>query len=525
MTNAISEVAETDFIMAVGTNTVEAHPVISYKINQALRKGAQLVVIDPRDTDLAKWANEHLQLKSGTDIALFNGMINVIISEDLWNKEFVDNRTEGFDDLKATVTKYTPEYVEGITGIPAAKIRSVARAYAKADKASILYTMGITQHTVGTHNVFSVANLAMLCGHIGRKFTGVNPLRGQNNVQGACDMGALPNVLTAYQSVTDPAAREKFGKAWNCTIGEKPGLTVGEMITAAHHGDLKAMYIMGENPMLSDPDASHVAHALEHLDFLVVQDIFLTETAQFADVVLPAASYAEKDGTFSNTERRVQRIRKAVPPPGIALPDWEIISRVAAAMGYPMNYASPLEIFDEMRSVTPSYAGITYARIEEKGIQWPCPTCDHPGTQVLHGEKFSRGLGKFNAVEHVDPDETTDAEYPLILDTGRRLYHYHTGTMTRKGMLDEQMPSDYLEINCADAESLGVCDGDKVKVISRRGAMEISAQISEVVPRGLVFTSFHFAETPVNRLTNPKFDPIAKIPELKVCAVRVEKIA
>ncbi len=525
MTNAISEVADTDFIIAVGTNTVEAHPVISYKINQALRKGAQLVVIDPRDTDLAKWSNEHLRLKSGTDIALFNGMINVIISEDLWNKEFVANRTEGFDDLKATVAKYTPEYVEGITGIPAAKIRSVARAYAKADQASILYTMGITQHTVGTHNVFSVANLAMLCGHIGRKFTGVNPLRGQNNVQGACDMGALPNVLTAYQSVTDPAAREKFGKAWNCTIGEKPGLAIGEMMTAAAHGDLKAMYIMGENPILSDPDANHVAHALEHLDFLVVQDIFLTETAQYADVVLPAASYAEKDGTFSNTERRVQRIRKAVEPPGIALPDWEIICRVTSAMGYPMKYDSPSEVFDEMRSVTPSYAGITYARIEEKGIQWPCPTCDHPGTQVLHGEKFSRGLGKFNAVEHVNPDEMPNEEFPLILDTGRRLYHYHTGTMTRKGMLNEQMPSDYLEVNCVDAERFGIQDGDKVKVISRRGSMEITARISDVVPQGTVFSSFHFTETPVNQLTNPKYDPISKIPELKICAVKVERTA
>jgi formate dehydrogenase alpha subunit len=525
MTNAISEIADADFILACGTNTVESHPVTSYRINQALRKGAQLVVIDPRETDLAKWANEHLRLKPGTDIALINGMLNVIISEDIYNKEFVANRTEGFDDLKEKVAKYTPEYVEGITGVPAEKIRQVARAYAKAPKSTILYTMGITQHTVGTHNVFSVANLAMICGQIGRPSTGVNPLRGQNNVQGACDMGALPNVLTAYQSVADPAVREKFGKAWNCTIGEKPGLTVGEMITAAHHGEIKAMYIMGENPMLSDPDASHVAHALEHLDFLVVQDIFLTETAQFADVVLPAASFAEKDGTFSNTERRVQRIRKAVEPPGIALPDWEIICRMATAMGYPMKYDSPSEVFDEMRSVTPSYAGITYARLDERGIQWPCPNTEHPGTPILHGEKFSRGLGKFNAVEHVNPDEMPDEEFPLILDTGRRLYHYHTGAMSRKGMLNEQMPHDYLEINCADAERFGIGDGDQVRVISRRGAMEIRAQISDVVPPGIVFSSFHFTETPVNRLTNPKLDPISKIPELKICAVKVEKIA
>jgi formate dehydrogenase alpha subunit len=525
MTNSIGEIADADFILACGTNTVEAHPVISYRINQALRKGAQLVVIDPRETDLAKWANEHLRLKSGTDIALINGMLNVIISEDIYNKEFVANRTEGFDDLKATVAKYTPEYVEGITGIPAEKIRQVARAYAKAPKSTILYTMGITQHTVGTHNVFSVANLAMLCGQIGRPSTGVNPLRGQNNVQGACDMGALPNVLTAYQSVTDPAIRERFAQAWNCTISEKPGLVIGEMMTAAHHGDIKAMYIMGENPILSDPDANHVAHALEYLDFLVVQDIFLTETAQLADVVLPAASFAEKDGTFSSTERRVQRIRKAVKPPGIALPDWEIICRVATAMGYPMKYGSPSEIFDEMRTVTPSYAGITYARLEERGIQWPCPNTEHPGTAVLHTEKFNRGLGKFNAVEHVNPDEMPDQEFPLILSTGRRLYHYHTGTMSRKGMLNDQMPSDYLEINCADAERFGIQDGDKVKVISRRGSIEITAQISDVVPQGIVFSSFHFTETPVNQLTNPKVDPISKIPELKICAVKVERIA
>ena len=297
------------------------------------------------------------------------------------------------------------------------------------------------------------------------------------------------------------------------------------MMTAAHHGDIRAMYIMGENPMLSDPDANHVAHALEHLDFLVVQDIFLTETARYADVVLPAASYAEKDGTFSNTERRVQRIHKAVPPPGIALPDWEIIGMVATAMGYPMKYGSPEEILDEMRSLTPSYAGITYARLEERGIQWPCPNTEHPGTPILHGEKFNRGLGKFHAVEQVDPDEAPDNEYPLILDTGRRLYHYHTGTMSRKGMLEEQMSSDYLEVNPADAERFGIGDGDRVRVRSRRGAIEIRAQVSDVVPRGVVFSSFHFTESPVNRLTNPNVDPIAKIPELKVCAVMVEKIA
>ncbi len=522
MTNSINEISDADFILACGTNTADCHPVISYKINKAVRNGAKLVVVDPRTTDFAEMASEHVQLKPGTDIALFNGMANVIINENLWNKEFVTNRTEDFEALKETAAKYTPEYVEEITGVPADRIKAVARAYAGAEKGTILYTMGITQHTTGTHNVFAVANLSMLCGQIGRQSTGVNPLRGQNNVQGACDMGALPNVLTGYQGVTDEAVREKFGKAWNCTIPEKAGLTVSEMMAAAGQ-DINAMYIMGENPVLSDADASHVAKGLENLDFLVVQDIFLTETARYADVVLPAACFAEKDGTFSNTERRVQRVRKAVAPPGEALADWEIICRLANAMGYEMNYSSPREILDEIADLTPSYGGISFERLEEKGIQWPCPTADHPGTPFLHGEKFNRGLGKFHAVEHIAPDEVPDKEYPFIFSTGRRLFHYHTGTMTRKGMLDEQMSSDYLEINWADAQRIGISEGDKVKVASRRGSIEIPVSITNIVPPGVVFASFHFSETPVNILTNPKYDDISKIPEFKVCAVNITK--
>jgi len=357
----------------------------------------------------------------------------------------------------------------------------------------------------------------MLCGQIGRESTGINPLRGQNNVQGACDMGALPNVVTGYQNVTVAEVREKFSKAWNCTVPEKPGFTVPEMISAAGHGDIRAMYIMGENPVISDPDANHVVEALEKLDFLVVQDIFLTETAGYADVVLPSACFAEKEGTFTNTERRVQRVRKAVEAPGEALADWEIICRLATLMGYPMNYGSPAEIMDEIAGLTPSYGGISFARLEGKGICWPCPTADHPGTPVLHKGKFVRGLGKFNPVEHIPPDE--------VLSTGRRLFHYHTGTMSRKGMIGEYYPEEYLEISPADAEKLGIDDGSKVKVTSRRGAIEIKAKITGIVPPGVVFTSFHFAESPVNKLTNPKLDPIAKIPEYKVCAVKVEKSA
>lgn len=526
MTNTIKEVAGADFILAMGTNTTEAHPIIGVQIKKAVRNGATLAVVDPRKTELAELAHCHLQINSGSDIALLNGMANVIIAEEIWNKEFVRERTEEFEGLKEMVAKYTPDYVESITGIPEETIKAVARGYAQAKNATILYTMGITQHICGTHNVFAVANLAMLCGQIGKESSGVNPLRGQNNVQGACDMGALPTVFTGYQPVASEENRTKFASAWGVQdLPAKPGLTVGELLDAAGQGQIKGMYIMGENPVLSDPDASHVAHALEKLDFLVVQDIFLTETAALADVVLPAASFAEKDGTFSNTERRVQRVRKAIEPVGNAKADWEIISLLATAMGYPMQYQSAGEIMDELTRITPSYAGISYARLDRGSIQWPCPTPDHPGTKYLHMGKFSRGLGKFHPVEYIAPDELPDAEYPLVLSTGRRLYHYHTGTMTqRTGALEVAYPEEYLELNCADAEKIGVCDGDKVEVTSRRGSVELAVRISERVTPGLVFTSFHYPEVAINQLTNPARDPISKIPEYKVCAVRVTRL-
>jgi formate dehydrogenase major subunit len=524
MTNSIAEIADADFILTTGTNTTEGHPVIGIQIKKALRKGATLAVIDPRKTEIAKLANYHLRIKSGTDIALLNGLANVIIAEGLWDKEFVQERTEDFEAFKASVAKYTPEYVEEITGVPAETIKEVARGYAKAKSASILYTMGLTQHVCGTHNVFAVANLTMLCGQIGKASSGVNPLRGQNNVQGACDMGALPAFFTAYQPVAAEANRAKFAAAWGVEeVPAKPGLTVGEIIEQAGEA-IKAIYIMGENPVLSDPDADHVIHSLESLDFLVVQDIFLTETAQLADVVLPAASFAEKDGTFSNTERRVQLVRKAIEPIGQSKPDYEIICLIATAMGYPMSYNSASEIFDEMARLTPSYAGISYERLEQGSLQWPCPTPDHPGTKFLHVGKFGRGLGKFHPVEHIPPAEMPDEEYPFILSTGRRRYHYHTGTMTqRTDALEVFYPTEFLEINCADAEKLGVCDGDMLKVSSRRGTVEIEAKITDKVVPGMVFTSFQYPDVPINKLTNPARCPIAKIPEYKVCAVKVEK--
>lgn len=527
MTNPIKDIAGADYIFAIGTNTTESHPIIGLQVKKALSEGATLVVADPRRTEVAGLAHHHLQIKSGSDIALLNGLAHVIIAEELWNRDFVAGRTEDFEAFKETVAKYNPEYVSSITGVPADTIREVARGYAGARNATILYTMGLTQHICGTHNVFAVANLAMLCGQIGKENSGVNPLRGQNNVQGACDMGALPNVLTGYQSVLSDEVRSKFAAAWG--VPELPagvGLTVGEMLDAAVHEKVKGMYIMGENPVLSDPDADHVIHALDKLDFLVVQDIFLTETAQLADVVLPAASFAEKDGTFSNTERRVQRVRKAIDPVDNARPDWQIICAVSSAMGYPMPYGSPAEIMEEIARLTPSYGGISYERLEQGSLQWPCPAPDHPGTPVLHRDKFVRGLGKFHPVEYIPPAELPDEDYPLILSTGRRHFHYHTGTMTqRTGALEKHYREEFLEINPADALKYSIADGDMVRAASRRGSVELKARVTDVVSPGLVFTSFHFPEVAVNKLTNSARDPISKIPEFKVCAVSLQKLA
>ncbi|OPX88758.1 MAG: Formate dehydrogenase H [Pelotomaculum sp. PtaB.Bin104] len=524
MTNSIQEIADADFILAIGTNTFDAHPIVGIQVKKAVRKGATLVVVDPRQTDVAKLARYHLQIQSGTDIALFNGIAHVIIAEGLMNQEFIEERTEDFATLKETVAGYTPEAVAAITGVPAEAIREVARGYALAKNATILYTMGLTQHICGAHNVLAIANLTLLTGQIGKLSSGVNPLRGQNNVQGACDMGALPNVFSGYQPVNVEANRAKFSAAWQVgELPDKPGLTVGEIIDEAGRG-IKGIYIMGENPVLSDPDANHVVHALEELEFLVVQDIFLTETAQLADVVLPGASFAEKDGTFSNTERRVQRVRKAIEPIGNSKADWEIICLVAKAMGYPMSYGSPGEIMGEIAGVTPSYGGISYARLEESGLQWPCPTPGHPGTKFLHSGKFSRGLGKFHAVEHIPPNELPDQEYPFILSTGRRRYHYHTGTMTqRTGTMEVFYPAEYLEINGSDAEKLGIADGDRVRVASRRGQVEVEARVTSTITPGMVFTSFQYPDVPINKLTNPARDPVSKIPEYKVCAVKLEK--
>jgi formate dehydrogenase alpha subunit len=524
MTNSIDELEYTDLILATGTNTTENHPVIGAKVKRAVRQhGTKLIVIDPREIDLVKYADIWLRQKPGTDVAVFNGLMNVIIAEGLHDKEYVAGRTEGFEALKEMVAKYTPEAVEKISGVPAEDLKKAARLYAQAGRASIIYAMGITQHITGTDNVKSTANLSMLCGNVGIEGGGVNPLRGQNNVQGACDMGALPTVYPAYQPVPNEDVRKKFEAAWKATLSAKPGLTLMEIMAAAGSGKIKALYVMGENPLLSDPDLQHVTKELQKLELMIVQDIFLNETAQLADVVLPAAAFAEKEGTFTNTERRVQRVRKALEPPGEAKTDWEIICGISNAMGYPMTYASAQEIFEEVRTVTPSYAGITYDRLEKEGLQWPCPTAAHAGTKYLHKDKFSRGLGLFTAIEYIPPAELPDQEYPFLLSTGRVLYHYHTGTMTTRAKgPTERCPESLVEIHPEDAGKLGIADGQKVRVSSRRGKVEAKAMITEKSAPGSIFMNFHFNEAPVNVLTNPALDPIGKIPEYKVCAVKLE---
>lgn len=528
MTNTIADIEEADVILITGSNTTENHPVISSFVKRAVtRRGAKLILVDPRRIKLAEFSEKWLRPNLGTDVAWLNGLMHVIIKEALYDKAFVEKRTEGFDALKAAVEKFTPEHVTEITGIPARDIVEAARIYAGAKAASILYCMGITQHITGTDNVKSLANLAMLCGNIGIPGGGVNPLRGQNNVQGACDMGGLPNVFSGYQPVNDPGNISKMEKAWGVTgLSDKPGLTVTEMVPMAHKGEFKAMYIIGENPLVSDADLNHAEESFSHLDFLVVQDIFMTETARAADVVLPSCCFAEKDGTFSNTERRVQRVRKAVEPPDDVWEDWRITAEIASRMGFDMGFENAEAVFAEIAKVTPSYGGITWERIDREGLHWPCPGADHPGTPILHTETFPIGRGKFFPIAFIPPAETTDDEYPFYMTTGRVLYHYHTGTMTRKTEgLNERSPESFVEISKADAAKYDLKDGDRVKVASRRGEIEVVLSISDKAVDGTVFIPFHFAEAAANRLTNAALDPVSKIPEFKVCAVKISKAA
>jgi len=525
MTNSINDLSESDCFLITGSNTTETHPVIATVVKRAItQRGAKLILADPRNIELAKFATVWLRQKPGTDIAWINGLMNIIITEDLLDKTFVAERTENFEAVKAAVAKYTPEYVETITSIPREDLVKAARMYARAGAASILYAMGITQHVTGTDAVKSLANLAMLTGNIGRPGTGVNPLRGQNNVQGACDMGCLPVSFTAYLQVANEEHRRKFEDAWGVKLNPKPGLTIPKIIEGADTGAIKALLIMGENPMMSDPDLAHVEHALSQLDLMVVQDIFLNETTALADVILPSSAWAEKEGTFTNTERRVQMVRKAVSAPGQARDDWEILTLLAIKMGADWKYGQAKDIMDEINRVTPSYKGITYERIASTGIQWPCPTSEHPGTPILHSAAFTRGKGLFSVTEYIPAAEQTDIEYPFVLTTGRILYQYHTATMSRRSQgLVSRTPEAFMEIHPADAKELGIRSGDRIDVSSRRGSISLKADVSERVDRGVVFIPFHYSEAAVNRLTITALDPVANIPEYKVCAVKIQK--
>ncbi|MCX6262037.1 MAG: formate dehydrogenase subunit alpha, partial [Bacteroidia bacterium] len=528
MTNSINEFEEAEVVLVTGSDTTEQHPLIGSRIVNAVKdRGAKLIVIDPREIELAKYAVIHARQRNGTDVAWINGLINVIISEELHDKKFIQERTEGFELLKDLVKEYTPEYVEKITSIPKEKIIEIAHIYAKTRKAMIVYSMGITQHTTGVDNVKSLANLAMVTGHIGFSSTGINPLRGQNNVQGACDTGALPNVFSGYQAVIDETLRKKFETTWDVReLPAKPGLTVTEIMSAAGKGTIKGLYIMGENPVISDPDSTHVRDCLNKVEFLVVQDIFLTDTAEYADVVLPSASFAEKDGTFTNTERRIERIRKVMAPPGQAKADWQILCEFAGRMGYKkMHYNHPSEIMDEIASLTPIYAGVSYERLNPYGIQWPCPTKEHPGTSILHKEKFTRGKGFFMPRPYIPPAEPIDDEYNFVLSTGRVYWHWHTRTMTDKtSTLERESPEPYVEMNIEDAKELGIRENQIIKVSSRRGAISLKTRLGNKVVKGSLFIPFHFREAAANVLTIGAVDPIAKIPEYKVCAVKVEKV-
>jgi len=524
MTNSIDEFRNAKCIFVIGSNTPEAHPVIALGVREAVVKnGAELIVADPREIELVRYAKFHLQQRPGSDVALINAMMNVIIDEGLFDKDYIEERTECFKQVVEAVKEMTSERAEKITTVAADAIRQAARIYAKAETSSIIFSMGITQHTTGTDNVLSLANLAMMTGNVGKESAGVNPLRGQNNVQGACDLGALPNVYPGYQSVEDADIHAKFEKAWNTKLSDKKGLTVVEMFHAIEDGDVRALYLMGENPALSDPNLNRTRKALEKVEFLVSQDVFLSESAQYADVVLPAFSYAEKDGTFTNTERRIQRVRKAVNPPGQARDDWRIVCDIATAMGFGMQFNNASEIMDEIASVSPLYGGIAYDRIETVGLQWPCADRNHPGTKYLHKGQFKRGKGKFHPVLFREPAELPSKKFPFVLSTGRQLYQYHTGTLSRKSpAIHQKSPTGYVEIHFKDAERYGIEDGDMVEVSTVRGKVTTKASVGTQVARGWLFMPFHFAEGPANMLTNDALDPIAKIPEFKACAAQIK---
>ena len=527
MTNSIPEIRDTDMLFVIGSNTTEAHPIIAMEMKRAVSRGAKLVVADPRKIWLTGIAQTHLQLNPGTDVWLLNAMAHVIIEEDLADRKFIEKHTKNFAALAKHLKAYTPEGAEEITGVAAEEIRSVARLYATTPKAGIYYTLGITEHTHGTDNVYALANLVLMTGHLGVKSAGLNPLRGQNNVQGANDAGASPIFYPGYQRVTEPESQKKFEAAWGTDLSPHPGQNLNEMMKNMGGAGLRAFYIMGEDIVLSEPNTSKIEAGLNECEFIVVQDIFLNETCRFADVILPATCFAEKDGVFTNSDRRVQRVRKAVNPPGEARADWRIICDIARQVGYPMpNYSSPGEIYDEMASLSPKFSGISYARLEQEGsLQWPCPNKDHPGTTFLHENGPAIGQAEFMAVDYRPSAEQADVEFPLVLSTGRTLYHYNSATQTRRESGSHQKdPENFVEVHRHEARKLSLTHGDKVKVSSRRGAIECRVRISKRVKPGCVWMPLHFSESLTNRLTNDAGDIVTGTGEYKVCAVRIDPL-
>ena len=526
MTNSSAEIKDCNVLFLIGANPTEAHPIYGLEMKRALRRGAKLIVCDPRKTWLAQRAHIHIQHRPGSDSMLLNAMMRYILDEGLANREFIESRCEGFEEFRENLKQYTVESASKYCGVDAELIRAAARWYATGNPSAIFYTLGITEHTCGTDNVKNVANLAMLCGQIGKPSSGVNPMRGQNNVQGACDMGAMGNKFPGYQDVTDPAIRAKFENAWGVALPENRGGNLTYFLQAAGRGELKALYIMGEDLVMTEPNNAKVIEHLRNLKFLAVQEIFLTKTAELAHLVLPGACWAEKDGTFTASERRVQLVRKAVEPPGEARADWQILCAVSTAMGYPMQYQSPAEVFDEMAGLSPIFAGISHQRIDASGgIQWPCPTPVHPGTRFLHEGKFTRGKGKFHPILFQAQKEEPCKEFPLILSTGRTLYNYNSGTMTRRSaVIHQRDPANFVEIHADTAERYGIQPDEKVIVRTRRGQVTGRAVVGDRVRPDTIWMPFHFVEEPANAITNDVFDPVTATAEYKCCAAAIEKL-
>ncbi len=529
MTNNLQDIHKADAILVIGSDTTAAHPIIGNKIKQAVKfHNTKLIVIDPKKIELAKFASIYASQKPGSDTALINSIIHVIIKKNLFDPEYIKSRTD-LDSWtlfknEMLMTKYAPETIEEIAGIKASTLYEIGELFGKAKTAAVYFAMGITQHTSGYQNVLALANLQLMCGNIGIPGAGVNPLRGQSNVQGACDVGCLPDTLPGYAKVSNPEAIERFADYWKSDISNKSGLTITEMLDSAISGDIKAIYVMGENPVLSDPDQTHTIKALKNLDLLIVQDIFMTETAEMADIVLPAACFSEKTGHFTNTERRVQKLRKATDAPGLVENDWKIVTDLANAMGYNWEYSNSEDITREINETIPFYRGITSDRTEEDGIQWPCPDIEHPGTSILHENSFPIGLPKFKIVDYVPPYEICSREYPLILTTGRLAHQFHTGTMIRKSEEFDRLSPPTIKISPFDAAQRSIDNGEFVSVSSARGEITIAAEVTDRIKKGVVFISFHFHESPANRLTHKEIDPVAKIPEYKVTAVQVKKL-